>query len=156
MAFREEARRSGRLRMVAVAAAAAIVVIVGAIWLVYRSLGPHRDTNVTYQANLLDLREKAALRGAESNPSGAPIELPRGALALSIYLPTGSEPGKYQVEMVEQPGKPLIGAEGTAKLRDHITVLEVKVDLQRLHPGLYLVGIRQASWSWAYYPVVLR
>src|SRR6516165_11764527 len=56
MAFREEARRSGRLRMVAVAAAAAIVVIVGAIWLVYRSLGPHRDTNVTYQAKLLDLR----------------------------------------------------------------------------------------------------
>jgi len=57
MAFREEAQRSARLRMVAVAAAAAIVVIVGAIWLVYRSVGPHRDTNVTYQANLLDLRE---------------------------------------------------------------------------------------------------
>ena len=142
--------------MVAVAAAAAIVVIVGAVWMVYRSLGPHRDTNVIYQANLLDLREKSALRGAEANPSGAPIELPRGALALSIYLPTGSEPGKYQVEIVEQPGKPLIGAEGTATLRDHIAVLEVNVDLQRLHPGLYLVGIRQAGWSWAYYPVVLK
>jgi hypothetical protein len=156
MAFREEARRSGRLRMAAVAAAAAIVVIVGAIWLVYRSVGPHHDTNVTYQANSLDLREKSALRGAEANPSGAPIELPRGALALSIYLPTGSEPGKYQVEIVEQPGKPLIGAEGTATLRDHIAVLEVKVDLERLHPGLYLVDIRQAGWSCTYYPVVLK
>jgi len=30
------------------------------------------------------------------------------------------------------------------------------VDLQRLHPGLYLVGIRQVGWSWAYYPVVLK
>jgi hypothetical protein len=64
--------------MVAVAAAAAIVVIVGAVWMVYRSLGPHRNPNVIYQANLLDLREKSALRGAEANSSGAPIELPRG------------------------------------------------------------------------------
>jgi len=77
-------------------------------------------------------------------------------LELSIYLPTGSEPGKYQIEIVEQPGKLLIGAEGTAALRDYIAVVEVKVDLQRLHPGLYLVGIRQAGWSWAYYPVVLK
>jgi hypothetical protein len=77
MAFREEARRSQRLRVVAVAAAAAIVVIVGAIWLVYRNLGPRRNTNVTYQANLLDLREKSALRGAEANPSGVPIENPK-------------------------------------------------------------------------------
>ncbi len=154
MAFREEARRSARLRIMG--AAAAIVVIVGAIWLVYRSLGPHSSTSVTYQTNLLDLRERSALRGAEPNPSGAPIELPRGAVALSIYLPTGSEPGKYQVEIVEQPGKPLISAEGSAALRDHIAALEVKVDLERLHPGLYLVGIRQAGWSWAYYPVVLK
>jgi hypothetical protein len=56
---------------------------------------------------------------------------------LSIYLPTGSEPGKYQVEIVEQPGKALISAESAAALRDHIAVLEVNVDLQRLHPGLY-------------------
>ena len=96
------------------------------------------------------------MRGAEANPNRIPIELPRGALALSIYLPTGSEPGKYQVEIVEQPGKRLIGAEGAAALRDHIAVLEVNVDLERLHPGLYLVGIRQAGWSWAYYPVVLK
>jgi hypothetical protein len=57
---------------------------------------------------------------------------------------------------VEQPGKPLISAEGAAALRDHIAVLEVNVDLERLHPGLYLVGIRQAGWSWAYYPVVVK
>jgi hypothetical protein len=46
-----------------------------------------------------------------------PIELPRSALDLSIYLPTGSEPGKYQIEIVEQPEKPLINAEGQAALR---------------------------------------
>ena len=75
---------------------------------------------------------------------------------MSIYLPTASEPGKYHVEIVEQPGKPLISAEGAAALRGRIAVLQVNVDLQRLHPGLYLVGIRQAGWSWAYYPISVK
>jgi hypothetical protein len=56
---------------------------------------------------------------------------------------------------VEQPGKPLIGADGAATLRDHIAVLEVKVDLQHLRPGLYLVGIRQAAGVGRTIPVVL-
>jgi len=63
---------------------------------------------------------------------------------------------KYPVEIVEQPGKPLISAEGAATLRDHMAVLEVNMDLERLHRGLCLVGMRQAGWSWAYYPVVLK
>ena len=119
-------------------------------------LGPPPRYKRNIPSETVGLEGKSALRGAEANPSGVPVELPRGALALSIYLPTGSEPGKYQVEIVEQPGKPLISAEGAAALRDHIAVLEVKVDLQRLHPDVYFVGIRQAGWSWAYYPVVLK
>jgi hypothetical protein len=115
--------------------------------------GPSPQRNIP--SELIGLREN---RHCEEQRliQAAPIELPRAALALSIYLPTGSEAGNYQVEIMEQPGKPLIGAEGTATLRNHIAVLEVSVDLQRLHPGLYLVGIRQAGWSWAYYPVVLK
>ncbi len=163
MAFREEAQRSARFRMIA--AAAAVVVIGIATWLVFRSIGtrgPKRgdltahNTNATYQANLLDLREKSALRGAEPNANGSPVELPRAALALSIYLPTGSEPGKYEVEVVEQPDNPFVTSEGSAVLRDHIAVLEVRLNLEPLHPGLYLVGIRQTGWSWAYYPVLLK
>jgi hypothetical protein len=75
---------------------------------------------------------------------------------LSIYLTTYIYTYKYQVEIVEEPGKPLNRAEGAATPRDHIAVLEVNVDLQRLRPGLYLVGIRQAGWSWAYYPVMIK
>jgi hypothetical protein len=35
---------------------------------------------------------------------------------LSIYFPTGSDRGKYEIEILEQPGKPLISAEGAATL----------------------------------------
>jgi hypothetical protein len=154
VAFREQAKRSPRRRVIG--SVAAIVVLGLAIWAVYRYIDQHRRSQVTYQTNLLDLREKSALRGVGANASVPPTELPRSALALSIYLPVGSEPGQYEVQIVEQPTRPLITAEGTAALRDHITVLKVKVDLQRLHSGLYLVGIRQAGWSWAFYPVVLK
>jgi hypothetical protein len=44
-------------------------------------------------------------------------------------------------KIVEQPGKPLIDAEGTERSEITPRMLEVKVDLQRLHPGLYLFGI---------------
>jgi hypothetical protein len=44
--------------------AAAVVVIVGAMPLqAYGGPDPHRKTNVTYQANLLDLKERSALGG---------------------------------------------------------------------------------------------
>ena len=114
MAFREEARMAARLRMAAVDAAAATVVIVGAIWMVYRSLGPHRDTNVTYQANLLDLREKSALLAAGASLTGAPIELPRAAAhaselqtARSYGLRTGFiyRPNEYGGGPVGVPAK---------------------------------------------------
>jgi hypothetical protein len=77
-------------------------------------------------------------------------------LALSIYLPIGSEPGKYEVEMGREAGKPLAKAEGSAMLRGHIAVLEVKLNLEPLRAGVYRLGIRQRGWSWTYYRVVLR
>jgi len=115
-----------------------------------------RNTNVTYQANLLDLRSKAALRGAEQNGNESPVVLPREALALSVYLPTGSEPGDYEVQVTQGPGQPLLKAQGSATLRDHVAVLDVRLDLRRLQPGLYLFWIRQAGTSWSYYPVLVK
>ncbi len=84
MAYREEAQRFARFRIIG--AAAAVVVIGVAIWPVYRSLGPHdrkreevtaNNANVTYQANPLDLRERSALRGAAPNPKRAPDRTPK-------------------------------------------------------------------------------
>jgi hypothetical protein len=112
--------------------------------------------NVTYVARRWDLREKSPLRGAEPNPPGFPDELPRAPLALSIWLPTGSEPGEYDIEVVQPPDNPLFSSKGSAVLRDHIAVVETKLNLGTLKPGLYLVDIRPAGRSWTYFPVVLK
>ncbi len=84
------------------------------------------------------------------------MELPRSALAFSIYLPTGSEPGKYELEIVGHPDSPLVRPEVLAVLREHIAVVEVKLNLELLHPGHYMVGIRQDGSGWTYYPAVVK
>jgi hypothetical protein len=103
-----------------------------------------------------NLRNKAALRGAEGNGNEAAAVLPPAPLNLSIYLPTGSEPGDYEVQVTRGSGQPLLKAQGQARLRDHIAVLDLKLDLQQLQPGLYLFWIRQVGSSWSYYPVFVR
>jgi hypothetical protein len=163
VALREELERSAMTRRLA--AIAAVIVVATATWLVVRFVKGRskeseeitkQNANVTYQANLLDLRNKAALRGAEPNGNESPAVLPREPLALSIYLPTGSEPGDYEVQVTQGPGQPLLKAQLTATLRDHITVLDVKLNLQQLQPGPYLFWIRQSGTSWSYYPVLIK
>ena len=146
--------------------AACVLIAIGVIsWLVVRRRGiiPRTPEHVTpnqtqtpYEANILDLRNRSVTRGAEAAPNNAPLELPRGHLALSIYLPIGTEPGEFEVDIIQKPDSPLLTASGSANLRDHITVLEVKLDLTGLAPGLYLLAIREKGWSWNYYPAILR
>jgi hypothetical protein len=158
--LREARDRSARQRKLA--AIAALIVLAVASWIALRLLKSRsqapapstvQNKNVTYQANLLDLRKKSALRGAEPNGNEADAVLPAKPLDLSIYLPTGSEPGDYDVQITQGPGEPLLKAQGQASLRNHIAVLEIKLDLDRLRPGPYLFWIRQGESSWSYYGV---
>jgi hypothetical protein len=111
----------------------------------------------SYQPFLLDLRNRTVLRGEESVPDESPLELPRGRLSLSIYLPIGSEPGKYEFEIAQESEQPLVRAEGdVAGLRAGIAAFNVKLNLKSLRPGLYLACIRRSGWSWRYYHVVLK
>ncbi|HEV2381825.1 MAG TPA: hypothetical protein VG206_18810 [Terriglobia bacterium] len=161
--LRESWERSVRRRKLA--AIAAVIVLAVVSWVVgrlLRQLNQQRqemkahDTNVIYQANLLDLRNMAAVRGAGQSRNEPAAALPRAPLALAIYLPTGSEPGDYEVQVTQGPSQPLLKAQGNARLRDHIAVLEVKLELQQLQPGPYLFWIRQPGTSWSYYSILVK
>ncbi len=75
---------------------------------------------------------------------------------MSIYLPTGSEPGRFEVGIAEKSKKLLLTTEGVAAFRDDVTVLEVKLDLTGVTPGQYLLATRQPGADWACYPVLLK
>ncbi len=156
-------RKSSKSRWIAVAAAVVLVAGV-AVWLWLAGRGSRQappgsvvaQNNGPYKEQLVDFRYQAPLRGPDKNAKKAPVQIPRDRLTLSIYLPVGSEPGKYEVQVLQEPDHPLAQAEGPAELRDHIAVLSLKLDLTRLPPGLYLMEIGQRGSSRSEYPILLK
>src|ERR1035441_2142325 len=144
------------MRFGAMAAGIAIVVGLG-IWAWLGGWAQHRMEAGTYQACRLDLRNRFVLRGGgeqSPKPPVAPLELSRGRLDLELDLPIGSREGPYEVQVFEQPGKPVASASGYAKTENYISILHVKIDLRNVSPGRCLLGIRRPELDWAYYPVL--
>ncbi|HEX5483334.1 MAG TPA: hypothetical protein VFZ08_11985 [Terriglobia bacterium] len=152
-AFRKAAQREKRRKALAIAAI--IIVVCVASWFVVKS---RRHTAGTYTAVVLDLRNRLVLRGVPKTgePTQEPLMLLRGVDTVSLYLPSGSRTGTYDVGIFEEPGTPLASAAGTATLEGNLTVLKAKLDLATLHSGHYLLGIRLPGIDWNYYPLVLR
>ncbi|MGH9328657.1 MAG: hypothetical protein ACRD2B_18470, partial [Terriglobia bacterium] len=100
----------------------------------------------------------SAVRSDEEAPSPGEkrLEVHRAKLALTIFLPLGSEPGKYEIEILRRKGTPLLGLGGIARIENGNTVLSTRADLNKLASGNYLIAIRQPPWDWRYYPFTLR
>jgi hypothetical protein len=151
----------------AIAAGIAIVVALG-IWAWFGGWPQHpvgrggevaRGEAGAYQVCRLDLRNRFVLRGGgeeSPKPPSGPLELNRGRLDLTLDLPIGSREGQYEIQVLEQPGKPVASASGSAKIQNYVTVLQVKIDLRNVSPGRYLLGIRRPELDWTYYPTLLK
>jgi hypothetical protein len=143
-----------RRRLLRVSGIAAGVILAGAIaaWFLLRSpLGPARMQPVT-----VDLSNWVTLRGPEGNATNPPVELAKGYLNLTVYLPAGSEPGMYDVQVAREPGQPIWSAQREASLKNFKATIQVQVDLRQFSPGLYLLAFRRQGRSWTYIPMVLR
>jgi hypothetical protein len=149
--FRQEFQRARRLRALG-AIAAAVVLAAVAGWLALTKFGPRAQS---WQQASLDLRGHEAFRGAGA-PKTAPLELARGRLELTLDLPTGSEAGDYDVQLVQGTSEPVARASGPAELADGVTVLKVRIDLReaRLEPSS--LSVRRSGQSWAHYEVSLK
>lgn len=164
--FRRAFVSQRRLRRLSVAAIAMAAVCVGTWLAMNRRAATNPGTNIAENAQTesriqnatLDLRGWSAVRSDEAtpNPSGKRLQLHRRLLALTIYLPMGSQPGNYEIEILRSRGKPLLKLEVTARIADGNTGLSTRVDLSKLQAGQYSLGIRQPPWEWHYYPIALR
>jgi hypothetical protein len=106
------------------------------------------------QVVVLDLRKRGVTRGESSKQEGD-LELPKGRLRLSIYLPIGSEVGNYEVGIFGAQARSLT-ARGKADMRDHLNVLTVNIDTANFQTGKYSLGIRRLERGWNKYPLNLR
>ncbi len=149
--LRKSHRRWRALRFYGIAASAVLAAGILAWFLVKVSFGPARLQPVT-----VDLTAWATVRGAESNPPNPPVQLARGYFDMTVYLPVGSEPGIYEIQVLREPDQPIWSARREVKLENYKATLRVQIDLRRFSPGLYLLAFRQQDRSWTYIPMVLK
>jgi hypothetical protein len=129
------------------ALAAALLLMVGsATWL---WLGASQEaTSIT-----ADLTNIAVPRSGQGSTSPPPVALPRARITLTLILPTGYEPGSYELSLVDARDALHASASGRAVLRDFVTSLAVTLDLRRVATGPYRLGIRATPGEWLFVPV---
>jgi hypothetical protein len=150
--FRQEFQRAKRLRALgAIAAAVVLAAIAG--WLTLTRFGSRGES---WRQATLDLRGHEAFRGAEPPQKVAPLELARARLELTLDLPTGSEAGDYDVQLVQGTSEPVARASGPAESADGVAVLKVRIDLREARLGPSSLLVRRSGQSWTHYAVLLR
>jgi hypothetical protein len=77
---------------------------------------------------------------------------------LSIYLPRGSEPGRYEVQLLgaDRSGTALLTMSGEATVVKGLTRLDLEPDFSGLNPGRYTLATRRAGLSWRYFSLALE
>ena len=147
--FRKQAVERRRTQIWLAAAAVFIFAIAGWLWVRPR---PQMHSVVVV---VLDLRDRATVRG-ENPPETVPLlVVPRNAKTLHLELPIGSNEGAYDLAILDQSGAEVFRTSATAKLEDHIVVLTSDVDLAGLSPGSYFLGLRQRDLEWTRFPIRL-
>jgi hypothetical protein len=144
------------------AAAAVLLLAAGAVWVV-RQRAPAQQVvtreNVVTARELpteLDLRKYAVARSEQSTPERPPVSLPRGRLNLTILLPVGSEPGSYEVQILDSDLRSKASATGDAEIRDYVTTLRAIIELGSLAPGTYQLALRRQGEEWRLFPADLK
>ena len=130
------------------AVAASVLIVVGlATWAMLRR---HNNEQI---AGVIDLRDRSMARGTEPPPTEPPLEIPRNASHLDIYLPLGSSDGPYDLRVTTVRGELLFSGPGEAKLKKGVTTLRVDLRMSLARPGNYLLEIHQAHIRMGFVPL---
>ena len=133
------------------AVAASVLMVVGlATWAMLR------QHNQQLARAVIDLRDRSMARGTEPPPTEPPLDIPRNASHLKIYLPLGSSDGPYDVRIASIRGEPLVSGTEEAQIEQGITVLRVELRASGVAPGKYLLQIRKQASEWVSFRVQVR
>ncbi len=154
-------RRRGAVLRRRVVVAAIVVVLAGGAIATYEisQRGTFRNPPAAgpYESASLDLKDRSVARSVEKQaPKTLPLILPARRLDLSIFLPIGSEPGRYDVQLLKKIDEPLLSVSGEATVQNGTTILRARLDLTGQVTGGFLIGLRQPPSDWTYYPVTIQ
>ena len=163
--FQQTTHRMSLGRAAWVAAAAAVIIIAaGAAWFLSPSRGERgtlpqpsvQESQVAEQRMEVDLRKYSVTRNEQQKPETGPVSLARARSNLTILLPVGSEPGGYEIQVLDSGLRSQASASGEAAIRDYVTTLQTTIDLRALSPGAYQLALRRHGEDWRLFPAELK
>jgi len=163
--FQQTTHRTPLRRAAWVAAAAAVIIIVaGAGWFLSPSRGERgtlpqpsvQESQVAEQRTEVDLRKYSVTRNEQQKRETGPVSLARARSNLRILLPVGSEPGAYEVQVLDSGLRSQASASGEAAIRDYVTTLQTTIDLRTLSPGAYQLALRRHGEDWRLFPAEVK
>ena len=161
-----ERQQHGRVvrRRVLVAAAVVLVAVLAGYFFVRnrpaeiaKQPPPPATQNPSLVSAVLNLESQSEQRGAEKQPVGEIQRLPQKRLALSIYLPFGSEAGDYEVRLLNRDTdpEPISTYKGTAQIENGLTILRLTVDLSAVPIGPHVLATKRGTEHWRYFRFIV-
>lgn len=163
------ARASGRpSAWLALAATLILVLVGGLLWRQSREAAPPQPTPAVVARNeppvpppvtvaptatpvplRADLRKFTVFRSAEGAPqSGEVVALRPELLDLTLMLPVGSEPGAYEVQLLDSRLQSLATGNGAGAVENFVTTVRVRLDLRRVARGSHQLAVRRGDDEW--------
>ena len=157
--LQQSVRVPSRVRQ-ALAAAAVVLIAVGGVTYFGRSrvigLPGDTQTNATTQTLLIDYRGEGTTRSEAGDPARKSVTVPRASLEATILLPIGSEPGQYQLRLLDGDKRSKLAKEASGDLKDLAVRVNVNLDLRSLPSGAYTLEIRRQGEDWDPHPLIIR
>ncbi len=146
---------------VTAAAVAVLVAGLGGAWFFMNRQAPPETLPVspTRTAELrteLDLRKFAVTRNDQASPEAPPVSLPIGVVDLTLLLPVGSEPGAYDIQVLDADLKSRASGRGLGEIRDFVTTVRATLDLRDVPGGAYQLAIRREGDDWRMFPARVK
>jgi len=157
--LQQPVRVPSRVRQ-ALAAAALVLIAVGGVTYFGRSrvigLLGDTQTNPTTQTLLIDYRGEGTTRSEAGDPARKSVTVPRASLEATILLPIGSEPGQYQLRLLDGDRRSKLAKEASGDLKNLAVRVNVNLDLRSLPSGAYTLEIRRQGEDWDPHPLIIR
>ena len=151
-----QVRRRRRITWAAVTAAALVLIVSGAVWLIQKNRNP---VGVELARVTLDLSSIDAKRDVGEDHTMKLLPLPRKLDEVRIILPRFSDEGQYTVAVLKSKnsGSALTVSNAHTARTGQSLVLSVRFDLSRAAPGTYLLGTRlEGGDQIYYYPLTIK
>jgi len=145
----------------AAVAVAVLVAGLGGAWVFMNrqaepEIQPASQTRTAGLGTELDQRKFAVTRSDQASPEAPPVSLPIGIVDLTLLLPVGSEPGAYDIQVLDSDLKSRASARAVGEIRDFVTTVRATLDLRDVPSGTYQLAIRREGDDWRMFPARVK